>query len=304
LKKGHGKAATAAVLTSAKIFLCVAALPIFNTPGRDGYKRPGMFKNRNMEGKKEQLRKVRRKPGQDRIKNVLRCPMCDSENLFFEAEIKGFLYEHCQDCDVVFSPQITPQFLSKLYCDGFHGPEDGGPKAGWSKNVLFLEPAFKRLPQNRGLQILDFGTGQSLISGVLRKQGHKVIAVDLAPPLRPHPDRLTGNLLDLELQKSQFDLIFAFQVFEHLPRPKPVLYELLTLLKPGGLLLIHTDMETPERDEAGLQNWWYAAPPDHCIFYRHKSFEIFLKNQPAKITWKDTKTVLIKKEGSLKEVVQ
>lgn len=256
-----------------------------------------------MEGEKEHLRKFRRKVGKDRIKNILKCPMCNSENLFFEAEINGFTFEHCQNCDVVFSPQITPQFLSKLYCDGFHGSQDGGPKTGWSKNAVFLEPAFRRLPQNRGLQILDFGTGQSLLPKVFRNQGHKVIAVDLVPPLGPHPDRLTGNLLDLELQKNHFDLIVAFQVFEHLPRPRPILNELLRLLKPGKLLLIHTDMETPERDKAGFQNWWYAAPPDHCIFYRHKSFEVFLKDKPAKIIWKDAKTILIRKEGSLKGVV-
>lgn len=225
--------------------------------------------------------------------------MCESENIIFEAEVDGFTFEHCLNCAVVFCPQITPEYLTNLYSDGFHGPKDGGPKTGWSKGVEFLEPAFKRLPQSRGLKILEFGTGQNRIPEVLRKQGHRVIAVDISPPLRPHPDRLTGDILDLELQKEQFDLIFAFQVFEHLPRPKPILYELLRLLKPGGLLLIHTDMETPERDEEGLENWWYATPPDHCIFYRNKSFEIFMEDKPGEITWKDEKTVLIRKNGRL-----
>lgn len=104
--------------------------------------------------------------------------MCDSQNLFFKAEIKGFTFEHCQDCELVFSPQITPQFLSKLYLGGLHGPEDGDPKAGWSKNVSFLDPAFKRLPQNRGLQILDFGTGQSQLKSSVDSVNSSLIIVN------------------------------------------------------------------------------------------------------------------------------
>lgn len=240
-------------------------------------------------------RKRRRKE----IATAVSCPMCGSENVIFEAEVEGYNFEHCLDCELVFSPQITSDYLSKLYSEGFRGPEDGGPKRGWTKNVEFLDPAFKRLPQSRGLKILDFGTGQNLVPDVLRRRGHRVIGVDIAPPLRPHPDRLTGDILDLGLQKEQFDLVFSFQVFEHLPQPRPILEELLSLLKPGGLLLIHTDMETPERDEEGFQNWWYAAPPDHCTFYRNRSFEVYIEDQPAEIIWKDAKAVLIRKNGRL-----
>ena len=252
-----------------------------------------------MEKKAEKFIPERKK----RIKTVapkLECPMCNSENIIFEAEVEGYTFEHCLNCALVFCPKITTEFLSGLYFDGFHGPEDGAPKSGWSKSVEFLEPAFKRLPQSRGLKILDFGTGQNRMPEVLRKQGHRVIAVDIVPPLRPHPDRLTGDIMDLELQKEQFDLIFSFQVFEHLPKPRPILFELLKLLKPGGLLLIHTDMETPEREEEGFKHWWYATPPDHCTFYRNKSFAIFIEDQPAEITYKDPKTVIIRKNGRLK----
>ena len=38
------------------------------------------------------------------------------------------------------------------------------------------------------------------------------------------------------------------------------------------MIAIHTDMETPER-ENGLACWWYATPPDHCAFFRHRTFE-------------------------------
>ncbi|MEX0772778.1 MAG: methyltransferase domain-containing protein, partial [Balneolales bacterium] len=75
--------------------------------------------------------------------------------------------------------------------------------------------------------------------------------------------------------------------------------ELVRLAKPGGLVLIHTDMETPERDGQGFRNWWYAAPPDHCCFYRHKTFQVYLEDKPHRLVWKSPKSVIIKKNGSL-----
>lgn len=222
------------------------------------------------------------------------CPMCGNPNTTLKGTIDIYQFSLCTNCLFVFSPQITPQYQAQWYAEGYHGPEDGAPKSGWSKPD-FLMPIFDFLPKKESLQMLDYGTGQSFVPDKLREQGHKVVAVDIAPPLRPHPDRLTGDLLELKLGPNQFDLIFSFQVFEHLPEPRPVLDELLRLMKPGGLILIHTDMETPERDQEGFENWWYVAPPDHCAFYRHKTFEVYLEDKPAELVWKDEKKVIIQK---------
>lgn len=85
----------------------------------------------------------------------------------------------------------------------------------------------------------------------------------------------------------------AFQVFEHLPEPRPALAELLRLTRPGGLVLVHTDMEAPERDERGFTGWWYVAPPDHCCLFRHRTFAVPLAGTPHRIVWRDPKSVLI-----------
>ncbi|PRY05321.1 hypothetical protein CLV24_1301, partial [Pontibacter ummariensis] len=51
---------------------------------------------------------------------------------------------------------------------------------------------------------------------------------------------------------------------------------------------------TPERDE-GFLNWWYVLPPDHCAFYRHRTFEVYLQETGHKMTWKDKKRVILQK---------
>ena len=168
---------------------------------------------------------------------------------------------------------------------------EGAPEIGWA-STEFLKPAFERLP-NRSLSMLDHGCGESHVPGTLRAQGHQVLGVDVAPPVRPDPHRIVGPVEEIDFGKSMFDLVYSFQVFEHLPQPRPVFEKLLELTRPGGLLLIHTDMETPERADR-LADWWYAAPPDHCAFYRPRTFAAML-NDTGHLEWSDEKSVLVRR---------
>lgn len=219
-----------------------------------------------------------------------RCRLCGGSELEAGGEVQGYCFVACRECGFAFCPELTRKAMAELYAEQFHGPGDGVPEEGWA-DAGFLQPALERLPR-RPLRILDFGTGQSRVPDQLRCAGHRVVAVDVAPPLRPHPDRLTGDLLELQLPRGRFDLVFAYQVFEHLPEPRPVLEELLALRTPDGLVLIHTDMETPEREQ-GLEHWWYVMPPDHCSFYRHRSFERVLAGRGEQVVWRHPKMVLL-----------
>ena len=220
-----------------------------------------------------------------------RCRMCEGHSRPL-AVVSGYRFLECAHCGFVFAPAIRQDPMTRAYEAGRHGPEDGAPDVGWA-NLEFLEPALDRLGRREGLRILDFGCGQSHVPAVLRAQGHRVVAVDVAPPLEPHPDRLTGDLLALGLAPDRFDLAFAFQVCEHLPEPRPFLDELLRLTRPGGLVLVHTDMETEER-ASGFARWWYVAPPDHCAFFRHRTFETYLAGTPHRLSWRDPKALLIR----------
>ena len=232
-----------------------------------------------------------------KIPKKICCPMCGSRGNEPEGAIQEYLFISCKNCDFVFCPEITPDYLARLYAEGYHGPEDGAPKAGWDDNPEFLDPAFQLLSKKKPLQILDFGTGQSFIPKKLRQEGHRVVAVDVVPALKPHPDRLTGDILKMDLREKQFDLVYSFQVFEHLPQPRPILERLLDLTAEEGLVLIHTDMETSEREENEFTDWWYVAPPDHCVFYRNKTFRIFTENTPHKVVFEDEKRVIIQKKS-------
>jgi SAM-dependent methyltransferase len=221
-----------------------------------------------------------------------RCRMCGSGDLRSAASVGGFDFAECRSCEFVFAPQMTDTTLERAYAGGWHGVREGAPPAGWASRA-FLQPAFSRLGPPRRLDVLDFGAGDSTLPSQLRQAGHRCVGVDVMPPARPHPDRLTGRLHELPLPEHRFDLAYSYQVFEHLPEPRPYLDRLLELVKEDGLLLLHTDMETCERDP--FEDWWYVTPPDHCAFFRHRTFDRYLERTPYRIEWRDAKSVLIRR---------
>ena len=223
------------------------------------------------------------------------CSWCGEKSLQDLGEVKDFSFAECTSCGFAFCPYISQDLMDRLYGDGYHANEEGVPEFGWS-DASFLKPALAFFKPEEPLKILDFGCGQSIVPDKLRQRGHEVTAVDITPPMRPHPHRLTGNILDLALAPEQFDLVYSFQVFEHLPQPLPVFDELMRLTKPKGYLLIHTDMEPPEREE-GFRQWWYVLPPDHCSLYRVKSFRKILEGSPHMLVEENPVYVIIQKNG-------
>lgn len=221
------------------------------------------------------------------------CRLCGARALADVGVVRGYPFRECACCGFVLTPAVRQAAMEELYAGDYHGPLDGAPATGWFDDTGFLDPAFARLPKRTPLTILDFGTGQSLIPDSLRARGHRVVAVDVAPPLRPHPDRLTGRLEDLDLAPSSFDIVFSFQVVEHLPEPRPVLDRLLALTRPCGIMLTHTDMDVPERGPV-LADWWYVTPPDHCCFFRPRTFERLVEGTPHRLVWWDAKTAVIR----------
>lgn len=226
----------------------------------------------------------------------LRCRACGAPDVARLGRKDGYPFFECRRCAFIFIPSVERKAAEAHYCQPAASREEV-PEEGWSLEDEFLQPALERLGNGRPLKILDFGCGESRLPEQLRERGHRALGVDLMPPVQPHPDRLTGDVLQLSLAGGQFDLVYSYQVFEHLPEPRGVFRELVRLTARDGFLLIHTDMDTPQR-AGGFFDWFYVMPPRHCSYYRLRTFEVLLEDQPAGVVWADPWSVLIQKTGS------
>lgn len=220
----------------------------------------------------------------------LRCRFCGGDGLSAAGAVDGYRFWECAGCGFVFTPEIDRRDLLERYRNVEELLADGMPVSGWAPDD-FMNDLLSEL-EGGVRMLLDFGCGESRLPALLRDRGHRVMAVDVAPPLRDHPDRLTGDVLQLPLPRGGFDMVYSYQVFEHLPEPRPILERLLDLLRPGGKLVVHTDMEVAER-EAGLAAWSYACPPDHCSFYRHRTFGHATADRAARIARAEPHLVVI-----------
>jgi 2-polyprenyl-3-methyl-5-hydroxy-6-metoxy-1,4-benzoquinol methylase len=75
---------------------------------------------------------------------------------------------------------------------------------------------------------------------------------------------------------GKFDLITAFEVFEHVPDVLQLVSNLSALLAPDGLVLFSTMVSDGQLKRGERINWWYAAPRNGHISLFSKTSLILL----------------------------
>ncbi len=217
------------------------------------------------------------------------CRMCGSPSLRSRDHVQGYQFVECGICGFVFAPCITDDHAAD------HHPAPSLGASQWGRGSgEFLEPALELIGPGSSLRILDFGTGCSAGPFALAERGHDVTSVDVTPPVHGGLGRAAESRLDLGLPHEHFDLVFSYQTFEHLPEPLPILLELCRLTVPGGLVMVHTDMEVPER-QGGFARWRYVTPPSHCSFYSHRTFRVFCANHGLQMAHASPTAVILRR---------
>lgn len=174
-------------------------------------------------------------------------------------------YVLCSHCGFCFAPEIAAwtleQFSQKIYNDDYVQVDPDYVEARPKANAAGLIPM---LGDNaRGIKHLDYGGGGGLLSKLLGEAHWQSSSYD------PFVHRDTA-IADL----GQFDLLTAFEVFEHVPDVHGLMANLRTLLKPGGIVLFSTMMTDGNIRLGQKLTWWYASP-------RNGHISLFSRNSLA-----------------------
>ena len=112
----------------------------------------------------------------------------------------------------------------------------------WGK--MFYDMIFRQLnfPKDRRLNILDYGAGFCVTAGYYA-ESHNVTAYEPNPEM--FEKRIDGNYkliinhnhLD-KLDKNSFDVVICHNVLEYVSNPIEILNEIISYLKPNGVLSI------------------------------------------------------------------
>jgi 2-polyprenyl-3-methyl-5-hydroxy-6-metoxy-1,4-benzoquinol methylase len=97
--------------------------------------------------------------------------------------------------------------------------------------------------------VLDAGCGEGYGTYLLAKSAKKVVGIDYSKEAiikarrnyaYPNLEFIRANLNQHFFKDTYFDLVCAFQLIEHLPKPKVFLSNILKLLSPEGIFLLST----------------------------------------------------------------
>lgn len=147
-------------------------------------------------------------------------------------------------------------------------------EAKWEFSEALLH--LKSLPDLS--RVLEVGVGQGAFLEKARDAGLQIIGMELNPA-GAQAARDKGftvvekdmAALYVEDQKS-WDAICAFQVLEHLPQPRLFIEQAITLLKPGGLLILSVPNAAVARELDPEHNDLLDQPPHHMSHWDERVF--------------------------------
>lgn len=160
-------------------------------------------------------------------------------------------YSLCPNCGFCFAPEISAwpleQFSDRIYNDQYVLVDPDYVEARPRTNATSLAAMFG--DRINGIKHLDYGGGGGLLSKLLGEAGWQSSSYD------PFVNRDTA----IE-SLGPFDLITAFEVFEHVPDVQQLMATLKSLLAPGGLVMFSTLTSDGEIRLGRKLTWWYASP--------------------------------------------
>jgi len=150
-------------------------------------------------------------------------------------------------------------------------------------NALDALNRIKRHIQPPG-KLLDFGCGWGFFLGIAKEHGWEPYGLEPLPGhavyarARFGATVVTDTLRDDTFPAAFFDVITAFQVFEHLPDPAGDLARLYRMLKPGGLILIEVpNIATWSVRLLGPRHRHFVR--DHLTFFSGHTLRLLLEKQ-------------------------
>ncbi len=169
-------------------------------------------------------------------------------------------YSQCTECSFVFAN--SPNWLHKAYNNPMTST-DLGTVSRASQNSLRTK-AIIDLFFHSATRFLDYGAGYGVFVRRMRDLGYNFFAYDT------YCENLFAKNFEVtDLPSEKFDLVTAFEVFEHLEEPGEIFEKLLK----NDTLLFSTELLPEPNPE--LNKWWYYGLEhgQHISFYSRKTLE-------------------------------
>ncbi|MBI3165137.1 MAG: class I SAM-dependent methyltransferase [Anaerolineales bacterium] len=187
----------------------------------------------------------------------------------------------CSSCGLTYlSPRLTESAILELYKDeAYYNSNISGQgydeymeiSDNWVKTFTLR---LKQIaPYKSTGKALDIGCGPGYFLTAAQKLGFDVHGLDPSDYIVTQAQKTWGDRVRLGLIESagyepeSFDLIVAFDTFEHIYEPKQFLAAIQRVLKTGGVLAITTPDPTSLLSKISGKNWVSFKLPEHVFYW-------------------------------------
>lgn len=195
----------------------------------------------------------------------MKCKICSelSEKIFSKKILLKYDvdYHQCSNCG--FIQTDTPFWLEEAYNNAITSLDIGILKR--NNELAHIVPKFIDTFFPKSTKYLDFAGGYGIFVRLMRDLGYEFYRQDI------YCENIFSKHFDItDTDLKTFDVVTAFEVFEHLENP---LQEIEDMLKFGDNLIFSTDI-VPE--DGNIENWVYIANEtgQHIAFYTEKALRI------------------------------
>lgn len=208
-------------------------------------------------------------------------PVAVGEDFEYHTSRETFLALRCKRCGVIYlSPRPTADSLPCIYPANYHAFNFSAARFGFAFKARCWIDTRRVLSAAHGLgeaaRILDVGCGDGFHLRLLRefgRPGWRLEGVDADPRAVAAARKFgldvhLGDVHDIELPLSSYDLILLIMTVEHLADPLDTLRRIRELLRPGGRLLLITDnTSTLHFSVFGRRHWGGFHFPRHWSLF-------------------------------------
>ena len=210
------------------------------------------------------------------------CPLCGpTPGTTLRQDFDPFHVVTCNNCGLVFlSPRLTEKAILKLYADeAYYVSEVAGQgydeylevRPNWIRTFTRrLEEIGKYQPPGKAL---DIGCGPGFFLEAAHAKGYDVYGLDPSDYIvKVAREKFGGRIQHGVIETAnypanEFDLVVAFDTFEHIYRPLEWLESIRHILKPGGLIAMTTPDPTSLLARISGRGWVSYKLPEHVFYW-------------------------------------
>jgi hypothetical protein len=192
---------------------------------------------------------------------------CECESVIFKPT--GIMVEYyiCNNCNHLYAPDICKwnkkKFKQNIYNKKYAICDPDYKEVRPKESFEFL---IKEFGENSiAIRHLDYGGGNGKLSKLMNKFG--VRSTNFEPFSKKN-----------NLPIKKFNLITAFEVFEHVPDPNITMQHVSKLIENSGIFIVSTQLNDKHINDKGNLTWWYASPRNgHISLFSKKSIGLLAK---------------------------